>query len=344
LFWALTIYFFYRYIYKNDTKSIYLAGVTAGLLMLSKYTGVLLLAGLFLFLLISKKRKLLFKKEVLISILLVFILFLPVLIWNYNHDWVSFKFQFSHGVSQNKSFNLNYPGEFLGGQLVAFNPLFFLLMFYLLFKNFREIIKNKYLLLLFCPFLVTFLFFLYQGMFKSSEVNWPAPAYITATVILAYYIDKFEYKKLYRAGLLIAVILLVIVRFPMLIPGFPEESILLNKFAGYNKIYAHAGEYIEQDEIILSDSYQNAAIAEYYLPGKPEVYIITKSRISNYNYWSKEIKEKIKNGRVKAAVFIGQQKPVAELKRYFENVKRENVITYDGKNIVRNYFIYKCRN
>ncbi len=343
LFWVLTIFFFYKYIFKNDKKSIYLAGICGGLVMLSKYTGILLLMGLFLFLLLTKKRKVLLKKEVLISIILVLIIFSPVLIWNYNHDWVSFKFQFSHGISQEKQFNLDYAGEFTGGQLVAFNPVFFILLFYLLCRYYREIFNNKFLLLLFSPFLVTFFFFLYQGLFESSEVNWPAPAYITATIILAYYIDKLSLKRLYTAAMVVAVMLLIIVRFPFVIPGFPEEAVLLGRAYGFDKIFARSGAYITEGEVVLSDSYQNASLAQYYLPERPRTYIITSARISNYNYWSEGIKNNIETKKIKNAIYIGQKDAGDELKRFFENVKLETVLSYSGKFVDRKYFLYKCK-
>lgn len=70
------------------------AGVFAGLAMLSKYHGVFVLAGTFLFLLTSAPhRKWLATPGPYLGALVAFALFMPVLAWNRAHGWTSFVFQ-----------------------------------------------------------------------------------------------------------------------------------------------------------------------------------------------------------------------------------------------------------
>jgi hypothetical protein len=71
-----------------------LAGAVAGLAMLSKYHGVFVLGGTFLFLLTSAPhRKWLAHPGPYIGALIACLMFAPVLVWNSRHGWASFVFQ-----------------------------------------------------------------------------------------------------------------------------------------------------------------------------------------------------------------------------------------------------------
>jgi 4-amino-4-deoxy-L-arabinose transferase-like glycosyltransferase len=70
------------------------AGACAGLAMLSKYNGVLVLLGLPLFLLTTRTgRAWLRRPQPWVAGLLAVLLFAPVVIWNAEHGWASFAFQ-----------------------------------------------------------------------------------------------------------------------------------------------------------------------------------------------------------------------------------------------------------
>ncbi|MFI5231246.1 MAG: glycosyltransferase family 39 protein [Gemmatimonadales bacterium] len=78
----------------SDTFRWIAAGVFAGLAMLSKYHGVFVLAGTFLFLLTSTPhRKWLARPGPYLGALVACAMFAPVLLWNRGHGWASFVFQ-----------------------------------------------------------------------------------------------------------------------------------------------------------------------------------------------------------------------------------------------------------
>ncbi len=79
---------------RHPTRLWALAGAAAGLAMLSKYHGVFVLGGTFLFLLSSPPhRKWLAHPGPWLGALIAFAMFTPVLVWNSRHGWVSFVFQ-----------------------------------------------------------------------------------------------------------------------------------------------------------------------------------------------------------------------------------------------------------
>ena len=64
--------------------------------MLSKYTALFLVPSVLLFLLADRAhRKWLLRKEPYLAFFLSLVIFSPVILWNYQHQWVSFAFQFS---------------------------------------------------------------------------------------------------------------------------------------------------------------------------------------------------------------------------------------------------------
>src|ERR1019366_8476142 len=74
-----------------DTFRWMVAGGFAGLAMLSKYHGVFVLAGTFLFLLTSTPhRKWLVRPGPYLGALVALAMFTPVLVWNREHGWTSF--------------------------------------------------------------------------------------------------------------------------------------------------------------------------------------------------------------------------------------------------------------
>ncbi|WKA31900.1 glycosyltransferase family 39 protein [Bradyrhizobium roseum] len=98
------------------------AGLFAGLAMLSKFTAIMLMPAVLAFVLVPDwRRRWLLSPWPWLAALLAVIVFLPVLIWNAEHDWASFRFQFVRAVATHP-FSFRTVGEFIGLQfgLVGF--------------------------------------------------------------------------------------------------------------------------------------------------------------------------------------------------------------------------------
>ncbi len=93
-FWTTSLYFFHR-AWKEERGVFYaLAGVTAGLAMLSKYTAVFLFVGFAIMLFATARgRKALRTPWPWIALVLSVLFFFPQIYWNYKNDWASFAFQ-----------------------------------------------------------------------------------------------------------------------------------------------------------------------------------------------------------------------------------------------------------
>ncbi|MBI5967562.1 MAG: glycosyltransferase family 39 protein [Deltaproteobacteria bacterium] len=188
LFWVLAISSVYKAFRGESDLWWYFTGIWFGLGLLSKYTMILLAPCLFLFLLSSPEgRKWLNRKEPYLAFFLGLLIFSPVIFWNAQNEWISFRMQISHGLEVKNAARLKYFWEYWGGQAAVVTPLLFLALIWAMVKSavagFR---RQKYnLLLLFWTSTPILLFFAGTSFRTKVEANWPALAYFPALVAMA---------------------------------------------------------------------------------------------------------------------------------------------------------------
>jgi 4-amino-4-deoxy-L-arabinose transferase-like glycosyltransferase len=155
------------------------AGVAAGLSLLSKFSALFLIAGAFLWLLLSPRQRPWLKTIwPWMGALLAFIIFLPNLIWQSSHHWETFAFQFGRVIGH--QLTLRFMFEFLGAQLGLASPFLFVLGVAGLVRARRD---GDLLL----PAMLTWpalLYFFVHALHDRVQGNWPAFLY-PAFVILA---------------------------------------------------------------------------------------------------------------------------------------------------------------
>jgi dolichol-phosphate mannosyltransferase len=108
---------------RNDARGWWIAGLGAGAAMLSKYTGIFSLAGMFLAMLIYQPwRDRLRRPGFYFAGLGALAMFTPVVRWNHAHHWASFRFQtverLAHPIEP-----LVGIGTAIGGQTAVVLPL-----------------------------------------------------------------------------------------------------------------------------------------------------------------------------------------------------------------------------
>ena len=106
----------------NDARWWLAAGAFAGLALLSKFTAVMLLPAVAAFMLVPKWRgRWLTSPYPWAAALIAVVVFSPVLIWNFQHDWASFRFQLVRATAKHE-LSLRTVGDYIGLQfgLVGF--------------------------------------------------------------------------------------------------------------------------------------------------------------------------------------------------------------------------------
>jgi 4-amino-4-deoxy-L-arabinose transferase-like glycosyltransferase len=164
------------------------AGLFAGLALLSKFTAVMLAPAVVAFALVPDwRRRWLLSPYPWLAALIAVVVFLPVLIWNAQHDWASFRFQFVRAVATH-GLSLRTVGEFFGLQfgLVGFVLLPVVLSGVTLtaWRGYRG--REPVAILLSTAVLVPFLYFFWKSLTLRVGDTWPMflwPAGFAATAI-----------------------------------------------------------------------------------------------------------------------------------------------------------------
>jgi len=164
------------------------AGLFAGLALLSKFTAIMLLPAVLAFAFVPEwRRRWLLSPYPWLAALIAVVVFLPALIWNAQHDWASFRFQFVR-AGANHQLSFRTVGEFIGMQfgLVGFVLLPVVLSGVTLtaWRGYRT--REPIAVLLSTAVLVPFVYFFWKSLTLRVGDTWPMflwPAGFAATAV-----------------------------------------------------------------------------------------------------------------------------------------------------------------
>jgi 4-amino-4-deoxy-L-arabinose transferase-like glycosyltransferase len=159
----------------GDARWWLAAGVFAGLALLSKFTAVMLVPAVAAFMLVPNwRRRWLLSPYPWAAALIAVVLFLPVLIWNSQHDWASFRFQLVRAAAAHEV-SLHTVGDFIGLQfgLVGFILLPVVLSGLTLtaWRGYRR--GDAVAILLSTAVIVPFLYFFSKSLTLRVGDTWP---------------------------------------------------------------------------------------------------------------------------------------------------------------------------
>ena len=196
LFFTLLFFiFFYKAAETNKPFLWLLAGIFLGFAFLSKYTAALIPPAALFYLLVSNRRRHLLKTFYpYIALGIALLVFSPVIYWNLTHNFISFRFQLSHGFSHPKpGFPLFMAGWF--GQVLVITPFIYIFLIavfiYAVFLYFSASAEQAQEPVLFsvCLSLPVLLFFAADGYTRRILVHWPDIGYLAAFPIMGYAAD-----------------------------------------------------------------------------------------------------------------------------------------------------------
>lgn len=157
------------------------AGVAAGLGLLSKYSGLFAGAGAAVWLLASPRERAWLKTIwPWAGGVLALLIFLPNLLWQSQHQWMTFAFQF--GRVTGGHLTLRFLGEFIGAQLGMASPFILVLAVMGAWAARRREDDRFLLIALIAPALV---YFLIHTLHDRVQGNWPAFLYPMLAILAA---------------------------------------------------------------------------------------------------------------------------------------------------------------
>ncbi len=159
----------------NDPRWWLAAGLFGGLSLLSKFTVVLMLPAVVAFMLVPDWRfRQLRSPYPWLAALIALLLFSPVLIWNYQHDWASFRFQAVRATAVHE-FSLRTVGDYIGLQwgLVGFVlfPVVLSALGFTVWRGYRN--REPVAILLSTTVIVPFLYFFWKSLTLRVGDTWP---------------------------------------------------------------------------------------------------------------------------------------------------------------------------
>jgi 4-amino-4-deoxy-L-arabinose transferase-like glycosyltransferase len=121
--WSLSGYFILRYINTKNIQYLYLIGFAFGCGWLAKNSISFFILGFGIALLLTQYRVLLLNKHLYGAALLAFLIALPNLAWQYNHNW-----PLMHHMNELRETQLKFidPTDFLFGQVLMYFAAFFI--------------------------------------------------------------------------------------------------------------------------------------------------------------------------------------------------------------------------
>jgi len=301
--WAGACYHASRALEKNQARQWLLTGLWFGCGMLSKYTMLLFLPSLLLCILfIRPYRKRLFQAPPWLGLLSGLLVFTPVILWNRNNEWATFRHVlYMGGIDAGGFFTLRYIVDFLVEQTALLSPLVFLVILaawlsgagkpYLVSPNISFLIWTS---------LPTFLVFLFLSFHSRVYGNWPAAGYLTAVVLITalYNTKRLKSKvtsnRIWPISVLTAYLITVPVLLQVVYPVIPLP-VKLDRTARETIGWDTLGQTVHETMRTMTDPkntfifgirYQIASELAFYVPGQPRTVAINRwTRPNVYDYW-----------------------------------------------------------
>lgn len=196
LFWLLGLWMFIKHIRGTSSQAhLLLAGFFTGLAILSKYTGAFLWVGFLLYILCFDRKQ--FKNPWLyVSLLITALCCLPILIWNIQNDFISFRFHGSR-VGLFGRLSIGSFGTEMAGEFFYNNPVNVVLAIVALIAAFRKKLQidlrlQRAIMLTALPMIGLFLFI---SLTRNTLPHWSGPAYVTLIPLCAVWISSMEARK-----------------------------------------------------------------------------------------------------------------------------------------------------
>jgi len=258
LFFTATFFIAYKlYLVNDNFKNSALLALAIALLLYSKYHGILVV-----FFTVLSNIKLLKKRSFWVVTAISLLLYLPHILWQYQHDWVSLRF---HLVERRYNDYLPiYTLEYLFSQPLISGPLVGIPLIWFFIKSSAKDNFNRALKFTGTGFYIFFFISSFKG---HVEANWTFPALIPLLILGYGGIEKSgKTTRFIVRSFPITLILIFILRIYLIHDFLPKGWIAASEVGGQHwrawakDIKTHVGNKI----VVFANSYQRASIYEYY--------------------------------------------------------------------------------
>jgi undecaprenyl-diphosphatase len=301
---------------------------------------------------------------------LVSVLYLPVILWNFQHGWINVKAvgELTATGPLSLATRLWHLAEYLISQPLMFSPLIGLAAFYALLRGIGHAWKrpeDDRVTLPVCLALPVFLYFAQLAFRSRVYGNWPGIAYFPVAMLAWSEIAERRRsgpwtgllgRRFLLTGEVLNLVFLLLagfhLQFGILRPAFAavEKKFNLDRrldwrldldFGGWDELAALTERYRPRADFILTRRYQVASMLEFLLPDQPRVYAENRGlRGNQWDLWPGPER------------FAGQTALYVDIKRMPPSVQRrcDEVVPLQApfrvgerKRPVKKWWVYLCR-
>lgn len=282
LAWVGTIWAVWRATQSGQGRWWLLAGLLAGLGLVSKYSAVLLGPVVLLYLVTTpNQRRWLRTPWPWLALLVAVAVFSPVIWWNAENDWASFAFQGSRRVSNMAAFKPRFFGLLVLTQLLLVTPWLFGLSLKALWQNTRQAVSGRaddrtHLLL--AAAWVPLLIFTAVSFRSHVKLNWLAPAWWPLILLGVHgLVQSGTATRRLMFGLGSSALLLLSAAAVTLVPNLPLVRDL-NAWSGWKEAATQVDLRLKEAQsrgeaaFVFAPNYKISSLLRFYLPGQPRTY------------------------------------------------------------------------
>lgn len=350
LFWCLTLWAFVLAYKQNRLRDWILVGTFCGLGMLSKYTMAALPGSLFLFLLLHpERRQRLLTVGPWFAAVLAGVIFSANLIWNWQNGFVAFRHTSEISGVGGGIFPIRLL-EFLVAQFLVFGPVWMYLLLRQGVARWRQFFTGEQALLHFIslPLLAVISV---QALLSHAYINWAAPAYVGASLLLAIWLADRQ-RLLLWGGMANLLLLALISHWPILADAAGIQRSKASdpwfRVLGYDQVgYQLADELQNEPGLLLLSPSRKLLAAVGYYASPDELRLASWQPDPDYvaDYYDQEFNLRTRQGDADQSYLLIMQQPAegAMLERFdrAEFVEKLDIPVYH--NLSREIWVYRLQ-
>lgn len=265
-------------------------GFLAGLAILCKVHGVFLWVSVGMYVLLYERRHL-SDKNMYLGVLVTAVVISPILIWNFQNDFITYRFHSERVGMSNAWIHLDYFLQAIGGQLVYSNPVNAVLILIAVYRlktlNFLSESAQRFVWLNGLPLVAVVTF---MALFNPMLPHWSGPAMMVLSFLAAAWLDERksvsgsvrDSRLLTASAITVGALVLLTVLLVHVYPGtfgsqekrkFGEDDFTLD-LSGWERFSREFREWLETEEKagrvpaglpFVSNKWFPAAHIEYYV-------------------------------------------------------------------------------
>ena len=282
---------------RGSVGDFLLLGLFLGIAGLAKYTAILLVPPILIYLIMKKRYDRIFSPYMVLAGMLAVLMVTPVLWWNIQHDFISFRYQTGHVLGPS-AISLEKCFASLAAQFGAYSPFFFLIAFYGFIKGLRHPDDRIRLALLFGG--VMYVFFLYASFYETGLPHWTSVFYLLFIPIGIFCLMESSTpfkRKFLKVSLWFSLIVTLLIYAELSLKwfSFPDYKSPFRDIVGYESIVKEASNVFKANSTVRKGIAANnwtmgSRIMYYSLPYTMPVFIID-DRKDQFDLWQQESPE-----------------------------------------------------